>query len=57
MICSSIVPKMRAVFVVLFVVLGSAYCRSLPAQPSDFGIESLSGNPIPLVRKARQFGK
>lgn len=58
---------MKAVFVVLFVVVGSAYCRSLPAQPvvepsaisepSDIKIESLSGRQIPLIRKARQFGK
>lgn len=40
----------------LFVVIGSAYCRSLPAQPSDIKIESLSGNPAPLVRRARQLG-
>lgn len=48
---------MKAVIVVIFVVIGSACCRSLPAQPSDIKIESLSGSPIPLVRKARQFGK
>lgn len=48
---------MKAVVIVIFVVIGSACCRSLPVQPSDIKIESLSGNPIPLVRKARQFGK
>ncbi|KAG4071279.1 hypothetical protein HA402_003983 [Bradysia odoriphaga] len=47
---------MKAAFLVLFAVLGCAYCRSLPAQPSDIKIESLSGNPTPLVRRARQFG-
>lgn len=48
---------MKAIFVVIFVVIGTAYCRSLPPQPSDINIESLSGGQIPLVRKARQFGK
>lgn len=47
---------MKAVFVVLFVMAGSAYCRSIPAQPSDIEIETLSGNAPLLVRKARQFG-
>lgn len=49
---------MKAFFVVIFVVVGSAYCRSLPAKPQPLAdIESLNGNPVPLVRKARQFGK
>lgn len=52
---------MKAVFVVILVLIGSAYCRSLPAVaapvPSDsIDVGSLNGNPVALVRKARQFG-
>ncbi|KAJ6649274.1 hypothetical protein Bhyg_04508 [Pseudolycoriella hygida] len=46
---------MKAVIFVVFVMVGSAYCRSLPVQPSDIKVESLSGGN-PLVRKTRQFG-
>lgn len=44
------------VFFVLFAIFGCAYCRSLPVQPSDIKVETINGNPVPLVRKARQLG-
>lgn len=52
---------MKAVFVVILVLIGSAYCRSLPAVPApvpsdSIDVGSLNGNPVALVRKARQFG-
>lgn len=53
---------MNALFVVIFVLIGSAYSRSIP-QPSapsnpqfDLDVTSLDQNSVPLVRKARQFG-
>ncbi len=56
-VISSIERKMKAVFVVMFLMLGTAYGRSLPVNPSDISVEANGGNPVPLVRKARQFGK
>lgn len=46
---------MKAVLAVMFVVIGSVYSATVPLKPSD--VESLGGKPVPLVRKARQFGK
>lgn len=50
-------------FVVIFVLFGSAYCRSLPTVPvpnptevESVDVASLNGSPTALVRKARQFG-
>ncbi|KAJ6646915.1 hypothetical protein Bhyg_02129 [Pseudolycoriella hygida] len=48
---------MKAALVLLFVIVTSAYCRSLPPQPVDLNDESFSGSQtVPLVRKVRQFG-
>lgn len=55
---------MKAVLIVIFVVIGSAYCRSLPVPsvadspaPSVIDVASVDANPAIIVRKARQFGK
>lgn len=53
---------MKTVFVVIFILIGSACCRSLPVVPqpsSDVGsidVASLNGNSVALVRRARQYG-
>lgn len=54
---------MKSIFVVISVLFGSAYCRSIPAvdvpipkQLDSLDVESLNGNPVTIVRKARQFG-
>lgn len=51
---------MKVLLVVILVLVGSVYCRSLPVappQPSSIDVALLNGNPVELVRKARQFGK
>ncbi len=50
---------MKIFLAVILAVIGTAYSRSLPVKSSDISvqIDSLSGNPVPLIRKARQLGK
>ncbi|XP_037042881.1 shematrin-like protein 2 isoform X3 [Bradysia coprophila] len=47
---------MKFVLVVIFVVLGTAYSRSIPVKSSDISVVDVNGSQIPLIRKVRQFG-
>ncbi|KAG4066068.1 hypothetical protein HA402_001315 [Bradysia odoriphaga] len=47
---------MKILLVVIFVVLGTAYGRSIPVKSSDISVDDINGSPIPLIRKVRQFG-
>lgn len=48
---------MKVVFAVMTLMIGVVYGRTIPLKPSDISVESFGSNPVPLVRKARQFGK
>lgn len=59
-----LLKTMKAILLVLFVIIGSVYCRSLPAPAvpvlhASSVIEgaSVDANPAPIVRKIRQYGK
>ncbi|KAG4069857.1 hypothetical protein HA402_009564 [Bradysia odoriphaga] len=47
---------MKRNFIVLFFIIGIVHSRSLPVNPLDEIIDSLTSDPVSVVRITRQFG-